>query len=163
MRLLFRVTRKRQAPVFQTLSKSNKLLTHFRFIGQMFVSTLLTHTYDAAIGGNFDAFLARIELAEQSESFAASSAKFSDIFSLMNYHSDVMDDILSACLLRSSQKPAGDSLRGCLDIVLELAVLVGALLRGQKQEYQAAPELESVFSRFQAKMKQLVCVHSVGF
>lgn len=155
MRLLLRLTRKSTEPVFETLTASNKLLLHFRFIGQSFVASLSAYVYDTAIGGNIDAFLARLMLSETSLDLSKSSA-FPDVFSLARYHSKVMDDILSACLLRSGQRAVGDLMRGCLEILLDLGVLIGELSRGRMQEYEAAPRLEDLYEQFLGKMMALV-------
>ena len=85
-----------------------------------------------------------------------SDANFSDVFSLVKYHSSVMDNILSASLLRSGQRAAGDLLRGTLETVLELGILAGDLKRGRVEEYQAAPRLADLYSSFRGKMKTLV-------
>ena len=70
----------------------------------------------------------------------------------------MLDDILSACLLRSGQKAVGDVLRACLELVLELAVLAGDRYRGRLEEYQAAPLLEDLWERFRKRMATLVCL-----
>lgn len=68
----------------------------------------------------------------------------------------MLDDILSACLLRSGQKAVGDVLRTCLELVLELAVLAGDRYRGRLEEYQAALLLEDLWEKFRKKMLTLV-------
>ncbi|TDL22621.1 hypothetical protein BD410DRAFT_828378 [Rickenella mellea] len=155
MRLLFRLTRKAKEPVFQTLTASNKLLLHFRSIGQSFVTYLSSHVYDTAIGGNIDAFLARLSAAERSPDHSAAHM-FSDVFSLAEHHSKVMDDVLSACLLRSSQRTTGDMLRACLETMLEFGVLIGELETKRIEEYEAAPRLEDMFDKFRKQMVVLV-------
>jgi hypothetical protein len=69
----------------------------------------------------------------------------------------MLDNMLSACLLRSGQKAAGDLLRGALELVLELGVLAGELERERLEEYQAAPLLEDLYATFRIKMSTLVC------
>ena len=54
---------------------------------------------------------------------------FADVFELADAHSDMMDDVLSACLLRSNQWMAGDALQGCTELALELCVLAGLVAR----------------------------------
>jgi hypothetical protein len=153
VRALFRMTRE---PLFPTLASAQKLFLHFRFIVQSFVNSLSEYIFDTAIAGNFDAFLSRLSPSIQRH---VSDAGFSDVFSLAAYHSAVMDDILSACLLRSGQRAVGDLLRGALELVLEFGILAGELKRGNVQEYQAAPQLEHLFHRFRGKMKTLVRFH----
>ncbi|KAI0702946.1 Spc98 family-domain-containing protein [Cerioporus squamosus] len=175
VRTLFRLTRKASAPLFPTLTPSNKLLLHFRFIAHSFVMALSSYVYDIAIGSNMDGFLARLAAASGSDphsgyrhaGLAASTspdspvherAAFADVFSLAEFHSRVLDDILSSCLLRSGQKAVGDILRGCMELVLELGVLVGEIRDGNLEEYEAGPMLEELWGRFRAKMTTFVKV-----
>ncbi|KAJ7091104.1 Spc98 family-domain-containing protein [Mycena epipterygia] len=146
---VFRICRSASKPLFSTFAQSNKLLLHLRFIAHSFVSTLSGYVLDTAIGGNFDPFLARLVPTD------AQRPAFSDVFALAKAHSALMDDVLSACLLRSGQRAAGDLLRQALELVLELAVLVGDLKTGRLQEYQAAPLLDDLAPRFHAKMAAL--------
>lgn len=148
---LFRMTRRASQPLFPTLTRSNQLLLHFRFVAHSFITSLSSYVYDTAIGGNFDAFLAKLS-AEGS----LSKRTFADVFALADYHSSIMDDILSACLLRSSQRAVSDHIRSCLQIVLELGILAGELKRERLQEYEAAPRLEDLWHRFRGKMSSLV-------
>ncbi|RPD78227.1 hypothetical protein L226DRAFT_558242 [Lentinus tigrinus ALCF2SS1-7] len=170
VRTLFRLTRKASAPLFPTLTPSNKLLLHFRFIAHSFVMTLSSYVYDVAIGSNIDGFLDRLTAASTADTgsgLAASHSSdhsaqdpvaFADVFSLADFHSRVLDDILSSCLLRSGQKAIGDILRGCMELVLELGVLAGEIKDGNVEEYEAAPMLEELWGRFRAKMTTFVKV-----
>ncbi|KAK7005800.1 spindle pole body component [Favolaschia claudopus] len=146
---VFRVCRAAARPLFPTLTSSSKLLLHLRFIAHSFVTRLSEYVFDYAIGGNFDPFVASL-----SEGFRGGAA-FPDVFALSRAHSALMDDVLSACLLRSSQRSAGDLLRQALEIVLEFAVLVGDLKTGKLEEYQAAPLLADLASSFKSKMLAL--------
>lgn len=148
---VFRICRSASKPLFPTFAHSNKLLLHLRFLAHAFVGTLSGYVFDTAIGGNVDPFLARLVPTD------AQRPAFSDVFALAKAHSALMDDVLSACLLRSGQRAAGDLLRQALELVLELAVLVGDLKTGRLQEYQAAPLLDDLAPRFHAKMAALVC------
>ncbi|KAI0356163.1 hypothetical protein OH77DRAFT_1423763 [Trametes cingulata] len=185
VRTLFRLTRKASAPLFPTLAPANKLLLHFRFVAHSFVMALSSYVYDVAIGSNMDAFLTRLSstsngahhghLAEAnaadqlrtSELGHSHSLKddrsrgpslFADVFGLAEHHSQVLDDVLSSCLLRSGQKAVGDILRQCMELVLELGVLAGDLKDGHLEEYEAAPALEALWGRFRAKMTTFVKV-----
>ncbi|OAX44150.1 gamma-tubulin complex, DGRIP91/SPC98 component protein [Rhizopogon vinicolor AM-OR11-026] len=151
IRTAFRITH--QDVLFPTLSESRKLLTHFRFVAHSFVTTLSGYVFDVAIGGNFDAFLARVAACR-----LGTSSEFSDVFSLAGAHSAVLDDILSACLLRSGQRAAGDLLRGSLELVLELCIMIGDLKDGRLQEYQASSALVVLFAAFRKKMSTLIKV-----
>lgn len=145
--------------LFPTLTKSRKLLLYFRFISQAFVSSLSGYIFDTAIGGNFDPFLARLSSGDSglpNSSLNERAFEFSDVFELAQCHSALLDDILSACLLRSGQKGVGDLLRHSLELVLEFTIVVGELHRGRLEEYQAAPLIEDLFERFRTKMTTFV-------
>lgn len=146
------MTRATSKPLLPTLTSSHKLLMHFRFIAHSFLTRLSGYVFDTAIGGNFDPFLARLSSSAHSDDLVV----LSDVFSLSKAHSMLLDDILTACLLRSGQRAVGDLLRDSLDVVLEFAVLVGEVKRGRLQEYQAAPQLEGLFERFRAKLTTFV-------
>lgn len=165
-------------PLFPTLDQSRKLLLHFRFIAQSFVSTLSAYVFDTAIRGNFDPFLNQLEsssfsrTASGATSLSASSSTnprtsssepngFSDVFELATAHSDLLDRILTACLLRSSQKLPGELLRQSLELVLEFCVVVGELKRGRLREYEAASLIEEVLTKFKAKMASFVSISSL--
>ena len=148
---LYRMTSKSTELLFPTLTSSNKLLLHFRFIAHSFLTALSSYIFDTAIGGNFDTFRARL-------SHPQPDTEFSDVFAVTDAHSDVLDNILSACLLRSGQKAVGDLLRGTLEIVLQLGVLAGERQRGRLEEYQAAPLLDDLYANFRRKMSTLVTV-----
>ena len=144
--------------LFPTLTPSRKLLLHFRFIAQTFVSSLSGYVFDTAIGGNFDPFLERLSgNSSGSDSPHVNGLGFSDVFELSQRHSALLDDVLSACLLRSGQRGVGDLLRQCLELVLEFTVVVGELHRERLQEYQAAALVEDLFRRFTVKTTTLVC------
>ncbi|KAH9176655.1 Spc98 family-domain-containing protein [Lactarius sanguifluus] len=140
---LFRMTR--GGPLFPTLTSANNLLLRFRFAAQSFVSGLASHVPDVAVRGNVDPFLARL-----------TPGTFTDVFELADAHSDVMDDVLSACLLRSNQRTAGEALRGCMELVLDLCVLAGERRRSRVEEYAAVPVLETLYASFVEKMNTLV-------
>ncbi|KAG1866706.1 Spc98 family-domain-containing protein [Suillus subluteus] len=154
IRAAFRMTH--QNVLFPTLNQSRKLLTYFRFVAHSFVTTLSAYIFDVAIGGNFDAFLARVTACR-----LGTSSEFTDVFSVAEAHSAVLNDILSACLMRSAQRAAGDLLRGCLELILELCVMIGDLNDGRLQEYQALSVLDVLFTAFREKMSTLVKVLEV--
>ncbi|KAM5533317.1 hypothetical protein V8D89_012991 [Ganoderma adspersum] len=171
VRTLFRLTRNASTPLFPTLTSSNKLLLHFRFVAHAFVMAVSSYVYDVAIGSNMDTFLARLAGAASPEPAVSDddgdndprepyseAAAFADVFSLGEYHSRVLDDVLSSCLLRSGQKAVGDILRQCMECVLELGVLAGELRDENLEEYEAAPLLEDLWGRFRAKMTTFVKV-----
>ncbi|TFK44260.1 gamma-tubulin complex, DGRIP91/SPC98 component protein [Crucibulum laeve] len=156
LKSVFRVTRQIVKPLFPTLAASNKLLMHFRFIAQSFVTNLSEYVFDTAIGGNFDPFILRLRPNNSAENPTAPG--FSDVFELASQHSALLDDILSACLLRSGQRGVGELLRQSLELVLEFCVIVAELHRGRLEEYQAAPMIEEIFQKFKKRMGTLMKV-----
>ncbi|PFH53725.1 hypothetical protein AMATHDRAFT_187068 [Amanita thiersii Skay4041] len=177
IKAIFRMTLPSPKPLFETLVQSRKLMLHFRFVAHSFISNLSAYVFDTAIGGNFDPFIGRLTVTVAATSSSApvsrpatptstrfgllsepGSERFTDVFMLSKHHSDLLDNILSACLLRSGQREVGDILRQSLEIVLEFAVLMGELHRGRLKEYQAAPALEDLFQRFRVKTKTLTRV-----
>lgn len=155
MRFVFRLTCAPSHSLFKTLSNSNRLLWHFRFVAFSFINTLSTYFYDVAIQGNFNSLLARIAICRESEAWN-NPREFQDVFALAQCHSLVLDDILGACLLRSSQKLASDALRGAMQIVLKFCILVGDLKDAQLEPRQAAATLESLYGNFREKVSTLV-------
>ncbi|KAH7922364.1 hypothetical protein BV22DRAFT_1017395 [Leucogyrophana mollusca] len=151
IRATYRMTRSERDPLFPTLVPSNKLLLHFRFVAHSFVNTLSSYVFGTAIGGNFDVFLSRVQPPH-----SETSDEFPDVFSLADSHSVLLDDILSACLLRSGQRAVGDLLRGTLELVLEFCVLVGDLKARRLEEYRAASALEVLYGTFRKKMSNFI-------
>ncbi|KAK2464330.1 hypothetical protein APHAL10511_003787 [Amanita phalloides] len=161
IKAVHRMSRSTRRPLFQTLVKYRKLMLHFRFVAHSFVSNLSAYIFDSAIGGNFDPFIERLAATATAASSTAMSTsmpvtpvteRFSDIFSLSQTHSELLDNILSACLLRSGQREVGDILRQSLELVLDFSVVIGELHRGRLEEYQAGPRVEDVFAKFRGKM-----------
>lgn len=143
-------------------------MLHFRFVAQSFVFNLSAYIFDTAVGGNFDPFIERLAATAAAASSTPSALRptterFSDVFSLSQSHSELLDNILSACLLRSGQREVGDILRQALEVVLEFSVVMGELHRGRLEEYQAGPMVEDLFEKFRGKMLMLVSVHHFLF
>lgn len=155
MKALFRMTLEGSNPLFETLATSQRLFLYFRFVTNSFVTGLSSYVYDTAIGANFDAFLHGLARTGDAEP-RSTPLVFTDVFALADHHSQVMDDILSACLLRSGQKAVGDVLRGALEIVLEFGILMSDLRSRRMQEYEAAAPLEDLFYAFRRRMIALV-------
>ena len=151
--MLHRLSRSHKKPLFNTLVQTNTLFMHFRFLAHTFVTQLCSYVYDAAIRRHFDSLL--LEITTDKE--GSNRRRFSNVFELAQYHSDVLDNILIACLLRSGQKAAGDALRMCLETVMELGILAGELGRGRLEEYQAKSTLEELYSAFKRRVSRLVC------
>lgn len=125
-----------------------------------FVTALSSYVYDTAIGSNFDAFIAKLESVQDCS--ATDRPRFSDAFSLADGHSDLLDNTLGACLLRSSQKAVGELLRSILHTILEFGILMSDLKQGNLQEYQAIEPLEQLFADFREKMVTFVRLKSVS-
>lgn len=151
------MTRRTSDPLFSTLAWARKLLLHFRFVAQSFIANLSQYVFDTAIGGNFDPFMKSLSPNTSLNPLDSAPLGFSDVFSLARGHSALLDDILSACLLRSGQRAVGDLLRHALELILEFIIIVGELHRHRIEEYQAAPLLEDVSKKFFTKMMTLVC------
>lgn len=147
------MTRDTQHPLFPTLAEAKKLFLHFHFIAQNFVMAVSSYVYDTAIGSNYDAFLKTISQANDHQH---SDNAFSDVFTLAEQHSAMLDVILGSCLLRSGQRVVGDLLRSALDVVLELALLMADLKQGTYQEYQAEILLQKLFKKFRSRVVTLV-------
>jgi len=152
VRMLHRLSRSHNKPLFDTLAKTNTLFMHFRFLAHTFVAQLCSYIYDTGIRRHFDSLLLDISTAKEGRN----GQRFSDVFELARYHSDVLDNILVACLLRSGQKVAGDALRMCLETVMELGILAGELSRGRIEEHQAKSTLEELYSAFKRRVSRLV-------
>lgn len=150
IRALFRLTRSGSLLLFETMVESRRKLLHFRFIAHTFVSNLSGYVFDTAIRGNFDVFLDGLD---------PTTTAYTNLFSLAKAHSAIMDNILTACLLRSNQKEIGSLLRDSLDLILDFAVHVGGFSQGNLEEYQVAPVLEDIYQRFRQKSASLVSQH----
>ncbi|KAL4078503.1 Spc98 family-domain-containing protein [Scleroderma yunnanense] len=160
IRFAFRLIRPSSTPLFNTLSAPNKLLCQFRFAAHSFINALSTYIYDVAIGGNFDAFLSQIA-ACRGNIASDYPCGFRDIFDLSQTHSSVLDNILSACLLRSSQRNVGNILQSAMELVLQFCVLVSNLTDSRLEEYQATSALAALYASFRKKVATLVKVLSV--
>ena len=161
VRILFRVTRTSSDLVFPYDSRAQGILIHFRFAAQSFLASFASYVYDTAIGGNFDAFLSRIASAESSPDLSAENY-FADVFSLMQRHSRVLDDILSACLLRTVQKTVREVLEAVLATIVDFAVLIGNTRSGHIPTTKAAANVEELFILFKEKRNLLVSRIDIG-
>ncbi|KAG2123619.1 Spc98 family-domain-containing protein [Suillus cothurnatus] len=115
-------------------------MTHQNFRGAFVRATLSAYIFDVAIGGNFDAFPARITACRW-----GTSSEFTDVFSVADTHSAVLNDNLSTCLMRSAQRAAGDLLRGSLELI----------------PCQASSVLDVLFAASREKMSTLIKVLEV--
>ncbi|KAG6861911.1 hypothetical protein C0995_009861 [Termitomyces sp. Mi166 len=155
---LFRMTRSPTQPLFPTLTPSRKALFYFRFVAQSFVSNFSAYVFDTVISGNFNPFLTRLSMHGKDENESEVNASFSDVFALAKSHSALLDDILTACLLRSGQRAVGEVLRSALELILEFTVIAGQLYRGRVAEYEAATLLEDISKKFFSRVTTLTKV-----
>ncbi|KAL1704926.1 gamma-tubulin complex component protein [Schizophyllum commune] len=155
---LYRMSTDSVAPVFDTLAQARKKLLHLRFVAQSFVTAVSSYVFDAAIRGNFDAFLDRVSLSAAQLSAEAASEEeeaFTDVFSLADAHSGMMNDILNACLLRSGQRSVSKFLQQSLETILQLCVMIGELKEERIEEYRAAAALDEIYDTFRSKTSTL--------
>ncbi|KIY53093.1 hypothetical protein FISHEDRAFT_33969 [Fistulina hepatica ATCC 64428] len=148
-----RLTSRASNSLLPTFSQKQRRLLHFRFISNTLVSALMTHVFDTAIRGNFDVFLKKLDAGIHDR-----DKGFSDVFALGKAHSVMMDDILSACLLRSGQRAVADLLRQLLTLVLDFANLCGEINAKRIEEYQAVLRLDDLYIYFRSKMMTLTKV-----
>ncbi|GJE94900.1 gamma-tubulin complex component [Phanerochaete sordida] len=160
VKALFRMTLRRDTkqPTFETLASSRRLFLYFRFIAHTFVNALSSYVYDTAIGGAFHDFLTSLSPSSADEphphpaSHETKPQTTSDVFALAERHSMLLDDILTACLLRGNQKSVGDVLRSALEVILKFGLLMADLHNGKVQEYEAAEPLVELFGTFRRRM-----------
>lgn len=129
-------------PIFPTLSQTNKLLHHFRFMAAHFVSGFSAYIFDTAIGGNFDSFM-RIE-------------EHQDVFALARAHYNLLNNILSACLMRTGQKSVADVINDAFRIILDVTAIVQRRRGGRMEEYEASPKVERLHAKFKKRISVLV-------
>ena len=60
IKAVHRMNRSSSRPPFQTLVKFRKLMLHFRFVAQSFISNLSAYVFDTAVGGIFGPFIERL-------------------------------------------------------------------------------------------------------
>ncbi|TRM69369.1 gamma-tubulin complex component protein [Schizophyllum amplum] len=154
---LYRISADTVAPVFDTLVPSRKKFLHLRFTAHSFVSAFSGYVFDTAIRGNFDAFLDRVSASASQLSSPVPDVEeaFSDVFALADAHSGMMNDILSACLLRSGQRAVGKLLQQSLETILQLCIMIGELKEERIEEYRAATALDEIYETFATKMSTL--------
>lgn len=138
----------RTKSIFPTLVKANKGLLHFRFISHHFIGALASYVTDVAITSHFDSFAASL--------LDVTQVNYDDAFTLGAAHSALLDDVLSACLLRSGQRAATLIVGNAMELVLSFVIVVGQLYEGRLQEYEAEPMLAELNREFKTKMRTLV-------
>jgi hypothetical protein len=118
----------------------------------------MSYIFDSTIRRHFDSFLGDVLQHTHRDPTNNRSRKphFRDVFALASHHGEVLDRILSDCLLRSSQKHAGSLIQACLETILEVAIMTCRLRNEEIEEYQAVPQLERLKARFDRKRGELV-------
>jgi len=160
-RITYRSAFKSEGPVFQYAPQAQELLVRLRFQIQAFVTSFVTYVFDSAIGGNFDPYMRRIaelrgDVADENPAPGDSEHEITDVFSLEESHSNLLDRILSGCLLRTAQRVAGDALRNLLELALQFGILVTNIRRGVVREADGAEELQELHKVFQKQMLAFV-------
>lgn len=84
-----------------------------------------------------------------------------DVFSVLGLHSDVLELILEACLLKARHRAAGSSLRSCLQTILLFCRLIQHLENDKIDEVVAVKTLEELHVKFTASVLSVVR-HSSG-
>ncbi|TFK66542.1 gamma-tubulin complex, DGRIP91/SPC98 component protein [Pluteus cervinus] len=156
VQVLYRMTRDIQNPLFPTLNASRKRLHHFRFISHQLVSSLSRYISDTVVAGNFDPFLERLSIKAPALLHDGRPSGFADVFEVARDHSAMLDDILAACLLRSSQKKTREILHVTLKHILEFTIVMGELYRGRIKENEAALRMDELYHAVRSQMRKLV-------
>jgi hypothetical protein len=155
--------------LFAMLPPARALLSRLSFCVQGFIGALSCYVYDIAIGRPFDRFMNTVKNLRSHVINSASNMLDTDIdvFSLGQIHSDVMDGILSGCLLRSTQHAASTALNDCMRVVLRVGRLITQVVLKEVPEIRAASELddlqtdfEKCASRFVSSLRAIL--YSVG-
>lgn len=98
--------------------------------------------------------LAKLERASHSGS--RNDNEPHDVFSVLALHSDVLDSILEACLLKARHRSAGNSLRSCLQTILLFCRLIQHLENDKIDETVAVKTLEELYTKFTASVLSVV-------
>jgi len=152
-RTLFHLTLKQSANVlFPKHPHMFALLCQFRFRAHSFLANFITYIFDTAIGANWKSFITRLRNLQGSSnisSIADDVREVQDVFSLVNYHSAVLDKILEACLLKTRHKAIANVLWKCLEIILQLGKLVGDRTSNAISELEGSNRLQELFQSFE--------------
>jgi hypothetical protein len=122
---------------------------------QQFVSTLITYVFDTAIGSNWASFISRLSKLQQ-HGADHSGEELQDVFSILDYHSAVLDSILEACLLKARHKSAGTVMKDCLETILLLGKLARDTASSTLTYTEASATLLDLYARFEKSMGLLV-------
>lgn len=151
---------------------STKLLERFSRQIQSFTNSLIGYVFDSAINSHWKTFTSRLQSLKSEYSSTGlrrsqtahsdedtegeDEQELHDVFSILDYHTDVLDKILTACLLKARLNSANAALRRPLNTVLALARLVKDLNEGRRSAEKAASMLVDLHRHWNASLKNLV-------
>lgn len=157
------------ASPFKHDKRSTKLLQRFSRQIQSFTDSSIGYVFDSAIGSHWKTFTSRLQSLKSEYSSTGlrrsqtshsneeeEDQELHDVFSILDYHTDVLDKILTACLLKARLNSANAALRRPLNIVLALARLLKDLREGRRSAEKAASMLVDLHRHWNASMKNLV-------
>ena len=127
-----------------------QLVQHFKFLASCFVLNFNNYVFTHAVGGLFDRFLAKLYKI-------TSTSVFESIEDLIDLHSEALDEILGACLLRSGLKSTAKYLHNILDTILHAGLLIHDLYRGCISEVSATTKIKPLLASFIHNKNSLVC------
>lgn len=131
------------------------------------MTAVSAYVHDSAIGATHDSLVARLTklrhgVADSYQSDGLgdgdeADTPLEDVFSIMEYHSRVMDKILEACFLKMKHRGlGGTSLVECLDTILRVGRLVADLRDGRIDEGHGERRLSRLIERWGQCSKNLV-------
>jgi hypothetical protein len=98
------------------------------------------------------------------EERAPDGVPLEDVFSIIEYHSRVMDQIQEACFLKSRHRSlGGTSLIECLDVILRVGRVLGDAKFGRLDEENGEKKLVRLMERWEICMGNLVSLAPVCF
>ncbi|KAG8895859.1 hypothetical protein FRB99_000311 [Tulasnella sp. 403] len=114
---------------FSTNPKAEHLSRRINQHMQSFLSALIAYIFDSAIGSHWTTFTRRLQslrrdTPSESPQTETDERDLHDVFSIADYHSETLDKILTACLLKSRHQAAGAALRKPLALILALGKLL---------------------------------------
>ncbi|KAG8998356.1 hypothetical protein FRB94_006929 [Tulasnella sp. JGI-2019a] len=147
----------------------------FCFEVHHFVTSLTTYVFDSAIASHWKPFLNRMRaihrrlapvVAKNNKAYDNTewttdefADGFDDVFSISSQHSDALDKILTACLLKSRHRAAGAAVKKPLQLILDLADVLTEAMSPDGSIIDAAEiRLVELYGAWDASMRHLVKV-----
>lgn len=168
--MLFRFDRNPKALSFPTNMGAQRRLRRFSFEANTFVHALSTYVTDSAIGANHKSFTDRLlklrhGVSEHQHSDSDDEAppeELLDVFSILKYHSAVLDRILEACFLKARHRAmGGTSMVECFNVILQLGQLVTDVRSGVVPQDTGARRLGRLHDHFHASLQDMVSIRHV--